>query len=39
MTKKSCQWILKAEKSGFVLTSPQPICGSDIPGTSTESSS
>jgi branched-chain amino acid transport system substrate-binding protein len=37
--EKSCQWILKAEKSGFVLTSPQPICGSDIPGTSTESSS
>jgi branched-chain amino acid transport system substrate-binding protein len=36
---KSCQWILQAEKSGFVLTSKQPVCGSDIPGTSTESAS
>jgi len=32
---KNCQWILRAEKSGFVLTSKQPVCGSDIPGTST----
>ena len=36
---KNCQWILQAKKSGFVLTSKQPVCGSDIPGTSTESSS
>jgi ABC-type branched-subunit amino acid transport system substrate-binding protein len=36
---KNCQWILQAKKSGFVLTSQQPVCGSDIPGTSTESSS
>ena len=37
--KKNCQWILQAKKSGFVLTSKQPVCGSDIPGTSTGSSS
>jgi len=37
--KESCQWILQAKKSGFALTSKQPVCGGDIPGTSTESSS
>ena len=32
---QSCSWYLKAEKSGFVPSSTQPICGHDIPGTST----
>jgi hypothetical protein len=35
--KKTCEWVLQAKKSGFVLTSKTPICGSDIPGTSTAS--
>jgi ABC-type branched-subunit amino acid transport system substrate-binding protein len=35
--KVGCQWVLQAKKSGFVLTSAQPVCGSDIPGTSTAS--
>jgi branched-chain amino acid transport system substrate-binding protein len=34
---KSCTWIMKAEKNGFVPVSPQPFCGTDIPGTSTAS--
>jgi hypothetical protein len=37
--KKTCEWILQAKKSGFALTSAVPTCGSDIPGTSTVSSS
>jgi ABC-type branched-subunit amino acid transport system substrate-binding protein len=37
--KRTCEWILRAKKSGFALTSKQPICGSDIPGTSTASAS
>jgi len=32
---KTCEWVLQAEKSGFVLSSKTPICGTDIPGTST----
>ncbi|HEY2563370.1 MAG TPA: hypothetical protein VGI44_06635, partial [Acidimicrobiales bacterium] len=35
---KSCVWILRAEKSGFN-PSPQPFCGTDIPGTSTADAS
>jgi branched-chain amino acid transport system substrate-binding protein len=31
----SCEWILQAQKSGFALTSKTPICGHDIPGTTT----
>lgn len=34
---KSCGWYMKAEKNGFVTTSPQPVCGTDIPGTTTVS--
>ena len=36
---KSCGWILKAETNGFVPVSSQPICGTDLPGTSTASAS
>jgi branched-chain amino acid transport system substrate-binding protein len=35
--KQTCEWVLRAKKSGFALTSSQPICGSDLPGTSTAS--
>jgi branched-chain amino acid transport system substrate-binding protein len=34
---KSCEWVLRAKPAGFALTSPTPICGTDIPGTSTAS--
>ncbi|MGD0311310.1 MAG: ABC transporter substrate-binding protein [Acidimicrobiales bacterium] len=34
-----CTWIMKAETNGFTPVSTQPICGSDIPGTSTASPS
>jgi branched-chain amino acid transport system substrate-binding protein len=34
---KTCVWIMKAGKSGFTPLSPQPFCGTDIPGTSTAS--
>ncbi len=37
--KHTCEWILQAKKSGFALTSTTPTCGSDIPGTSTATSS
>jgi hypothetical protein len=36
---KTCAWVMKAEKTGFVAVSPQPVCGTDLPGTSTASSS
>ncbi len=36
---KTCGWYMIAEKSGFVPASSQPYCGTDIPGTSTASSS
>jgi branched-chain amino acid transport system substrate-binding protein len=32
---ESCVWVLRAEKNGFVPISAQPVCGTDIPGTST----
>src|SRR6516165_8318313 len=32
---KTCVWVLKAQQGGFVPVSSQPVCGSDIPGTST----
>jgi branched-chain amino acid transport system substrate-binding protein len=35
---KSCGWYMIAEKSGFVASSSQPWCGTDIPGTTTVSS-
>ena len=34
-----CSWVMEAEKNGFVPVSSKPICGQDIPGTSTASSS
>jgi ABC-type branched-subunit amino acid transport system substrate-binding protein len=36
---QSCGWYLRAEKTGFVPSSSQPVCGHDIPGTSTATSS
>jgi branched-chain amino acid transport system substrate-binding protein len=36
---QSCVWVLEAEKTGFVPTSSQPFCGTDIPGTSTANAS
>ena len=32
---KTCVWVLKAQQGEFVPVSSQPVCGSDIPGTST----
>jgi len=32
---EQCVWILRAQKRGFVPTSSQPTCGTDIPGTDT----
>jgi len=34
-----CAWVMQAEKTGFKALSSQPVCGTDIPGTSTASSS
>jgi len=36
---QQCTWVMQAEKTGFVATSSKPVCGTDIPGTSTASSS
>jgi hypothetical protein len=36
---KTCAWVMKAVKTGFVATSAQPYCGTDIPGTSTAGAS
>jgi branched-chain amino acid transport system substrate-binding protein len=33
-----CTWMMKAVKTGFVPVSSKPICGHDIPGTTTASS-
>lgn len=32
---RQCSWVMQAEKNGFVPVSSQPVCGMDIPGTST----
>jgi branched-chain amino acid transport system substrate-binding protein len=32
---EQCVWVLQAESNGFVPTSPNPVCGTDLPGTST----
>jgi branched-chain amino acid transport system substrate-binding protein len=32
---KTCTWYLQAQTKGFVPVSSQPICGTDIPGTTT----
>jgi branched-chain amino acid transport system substrate-binding protein len=37
---KTCAWVMQAEKTGFkVASGTQPVCGTDIPGTSTASAS
>jgi branched-chain amino acid transport system substrate-binding protein len=36
---KQCTWVMQAGKTGFTAVSSQPTCGTDIPGTSTASSS
>ena len=35
---QQCVWVLQAQKHGFVPASSQPVCGTDIPGTSTAQS-
>jgi branched-chain amino acid transport system substrate-binding protein len=35
----NCSWIMKATTTGFVAVSSNPICGHDIPGTTTVSGS
>jgi len=35
---QQCVWVLQAQKSGFVPISSQPVCGTDVAGTSTGSS-
>ena len=32
---QTCFWVLKAEKAGFTTVSSNPVCGKDLPGTST----
>ena len=32
---QTCFWVLKAEKTGFTTVSLNPVCGKDLPGTST----
>jgi ABC-type branched-subunit amino acid transport system substrate-binding protein len=36
---QQCVWVLRARKTGFVGASTQPVCGTDIKGTSAASSS
>lgn len=36
---QQCVWVLKAERSGFVPYSSQPVCGTDIKGTGSSGSS
>jgi branched-chain amino acid transport system substrate-binding protein len=35
---RQCSWVMRAQKNGFLPVSSQPVCGMDIPGTSTASS-
>ena len=37
--RRAAAWMMQAGKSGFTAVSSQPFCGTDIPGTSTASSS
>ena len=32
---QTCFWVLRAEKTGFTTVSSTPVCGKDLPGTST----
>jgi branched-chain amino acid transport system substrate-binding protein len=34
---QECTWVMQADKTGFTPVSSQPVCGTDIPGTSTAS--
>ena len=34
---QQCTWVMQAGKSGFTPVSSKPVCGTDIPGTSTAS--
>jgi branched-chain amino acid transport system substrate-binding protein len=34
---KTCAWVMQAHKSGFTAISPNPVCGTDVPNTSTAS--
>lgn len=36
---KTCAWVMQANKTGFTAVSSAPICGTDIPGTSTANAS
>ncbi len=36
---QTCAWVMRAAKTGFDVVSPEPTCGTDLPGTSTASSS
>jgi branched-chain amino acid transport system substrate-binding protein len=36
---KTCAWVVKAGTDGFTPISSQPVCGTDLPGTTTVSSS
>jgi len=36
---KTCAWVMQAKKTGFVAVSPNPVCGTDLPGTSTANAS
>jgi branched-chain amino acid transport system substrate-binding protein len=35
---KTCAWVMQANKNGFTPVSSSPVCGTDLPGTSTASS-
>jgi branched-chain amino acid transport system substrate-binding protein len=35
---KTCTWVVQATQTGFKMAASQPLCGTDIPGTSTASS-
>jgi branched-chain amino acid transport system substrate-binding protein len=34
---QACEWYMLAEKNGFVPASSSPVCGKDVPGTTTAS--
>jgi branched-chain amino acid transport system substrate-binding protein len=36
---KTCAWVMQAQKNGFTPYSSAPVCGTDLPGTSTASAS
>jgi len=36
---EQCTWVMQAKGSGFTAVSPQPFCGTDLPGTSTANAS